>query len=239
MKKIIKTTLFTLLLTAGILPLYAADGDVFAANTEEGVEMTFMVTSEEEKTCQVGKGRSAIDRSYAGKITIPMEAKGYKVTAIGISAFGGCRRLTSITIPESVTSIGEEAFYGCESLTSITIPESVTSIGNYAFFICTSLTSIDIPSSVTTIGESAFYGCSSLTSMTVASGNTVYDSRDNCNAIIETASNTLITGCMNTTIPSTITAIGESAFDGCTSLTDITIPEGVASIGNNAFCRCI
>ena len=148
---------------------------------------------------------------------------------------------SSITIggkEYKVTSIGEDAFRCCENLTSITIPSSVTSIGEWAFNGCSSLTSITIPSSVTNIGEGAFYGCESLTQIKVDSGNPVYDSRDNCNAIIETKSNTLIAGCASTIIPNSVTSIGKQAFWGCKSLTSITIPSSVTSIGDMAFCCC-
>ena len=155
-----------------------------------------------------------------------------------LNIFSGCTGLTSVTIGNSVTSIGMSAFGYCTGLTSITIPNSVTSIGGYAFVSCSGLTSITIPNSVTSIGNKAFWGCSRLTSVIVESGNTTYDSRENCNAIIETASNTLLYGCKNTVIPNSVTSIGGSAFSGCSGLTSITIPNSVTSIGNNAFLNC-
>ena len=160
------------------------------------------------------------------------------VTRIGGGAFYGCTGLASITIPDSVTSIGASAFWDCTRLTSITIPNSVTSIGYWAFYGCTGLTSITIPDSVTSIGNGAFDGCTGLASITVSGGNKKFDSRNNCNGIIETASNTLISGCKNTDIPDSVTSIGDSAFDSCTGLTSITIPDSVTSIGDGAFGSC-
>ena len=186
-------------------------------------------------------------------ITIPKS-----VTSIGSSAFLGCSGLTSVTIEcpnvgswfsnlssiqnvtfgEKVVSIGENAFQCCNGLTSITMGNGVTSIGENAFQYCTSLSSITIRSSVATIGKCAFSGCSGLTSIKVESGNTIYDSRNNCNAIIETATNSLIAGCKNTFIPHDVVSIGEGAFYQCNGLTSITIPDNVVSIGREAFSGC-
>ena len=160
------------------------------------------------------------------------------VTAIGNGAFRGCDGLTSVTIPNSVISIGWDAFHGCRALKSVTFGNSLTHIDFYAFEYCRALTSVTIPKSVTFIGEGAFRNCNSLASIIVENGNPIYDSRDNCNAIIKTSSNTLTTGCMNTVIPKTVTSLGSSAFGGCEGLTTITIPNSVTSFGSSVFFDC-
>ena len=100
------------------------------------------------------------------------------------------------------------------------------------------MTSIEIGNSVTSIGNNAFAYCESLTNIVVDYDNAVYESRNGCNAIIETASNTLIAGCKNTIIPNGVTSIGDIAFNGCSSLTSIQIPNSVTSIGDYAFSNC-
>ena len=146
--------------------------------------------------------------------------------------------IREVVINKGVASIGAHAFYDCNNLTSITIPEGVTSIGDGAFQYCSNLTSITLPKSVTHIGSRAFI-LYNLTSISVVQGNPKYDSRNNCNAIIETASNTLIVGCKATTIPEGVTSIGSKAFSFCSSLTSIDVPASVKSIEDEAFEYCV
>lgn len=138
------------------------------------------------------------------------------------------RKVSEIAIPEEIT-------YGQNTY-------EVTTITAWAFRNCKSLKSITIPNNITSIEDSrysgVFAGCDSLTSIIVEEGNPIYDSRNNCNAIIETRSNTLIAGCQNTTILNIIAKIGKCAFYGCESLTSITVPNGVKSIGEKAFFCC-
>jgi hypothetical protein len=117
------------------------------------------------------------------------------------------------------------------------LPDSLLSIGTSAFYNCSMLKSINIPKNVKTIGTDAFKYCKNVDTIVVDDANSVYDSRDNCNAIIETASDTLIKGCHNTIIPNSIINIGPYSFYS-DKLTDIIIPEGVTNIGSYAFGNC-
>lgn len=160
------------------------------------------------------------------------------IIAIKNYTFFKCSSLTSVTIPNNITNIGDYAFLGCSSLSSIVISTSVTSIGREAFCNCDAMISIFIPSSIASVGYGAFANCDILESIVVSSTNRTYDSREYCNAIVETATNTLVSGCKNTIIPNSITRIGDAAFSCCNNLTSITIPNSVTSIGRQAFYGC-
>ena len=202
-----------------------------------------------------------------GALVIPesvsYEGHNYTVTTIGESAFLYCFYLTSLSIPNTVTTIEASAFAYCQSFTGdLVIPNSVntieasafhtcygfdgtlilgsgvTSIGAWAFNSCDGLTGVlNIPSNVATIGEDAFVYCK-FDGIVVDPENPTFDSRNDCNAIIETSTNQLTTGCKNTVIPNTVTAIGNNAFKGITGMTSIEIPNSVVSIGDNAFAFC-
>ncbi len=136
------------------------------------------------------------------------------------------------------SSGGAPWYHIIEQITSLDIKSGVTTIGDYAFYWCNGLTSIVIPKDITSIGFAAFGNCRRIESITVDADNSYYDSRENCNAIIETATNTLIRGCRNSFIPNNVTSIGDYAFYGYDSITSIEIPEGVTSIGDYAFSEC-
>lgn len=262
---------------------YVSQGSTFKAKTAEGIEMTFKVTDETAKTCEVYV--NAIDANTSGSVTIPSDVNGYKVTGIGNNAFYKCSSITSVSIPSTVTKIGYNSFRDCSSLNNITGGTKVEFIdGGYTFYntpwfnnlpdglnyvgrvllvyqgempsdtkinvaegcthICDEaiykqpgLIEIHIPGSVRSMGTfSPIQYCENLSKITVDETNPVYDSRGDCNAIIEKSSKTLIVGCKNTIIPSSVTAIGNAAFRGnVTTWEEVVIPNNIESIAHSAF----
>lgn len=144
-------------------------------------------------------------------------------SAMVIGSNDNKRYAGEIIIPSSINDSGDDY--------------SVTKIGNSAFADCNELTSVTIPSSVTVIGNTVFKGCTSLASIVVEDGNPNYDSRENCNAIIETTSNKLLYGCNGTVIPNSVRTIGKQAFYG-SGITSVIIPDEVTGIEREAFGKC-
>lgn len=177
--------------------------------------------------------------------------------SIGANAFLGCSNLENLTIPQNVTSIGEYAFFDtniknitipngvtkierntfkdCVNLEYIIFPQGLIEIKEQAFSGCTNLKSIYIPKNVTQIEKFAFIGCGALETITVDKENEKYDSRNNCNALVETETNTLLVSSHSTVIPSTIKIISQYAFSFNIALKQVDIPEGVEEIQDYAF----
>ena len=145
--------------------------------------------------------------------------------------------ITSLDIPDNITKIGEGAFGFCENVTSLTIPNSVTEIGEKAFQSWKGLKSFEVPKNVTKLSGNTFMS-SGITTLTVSPENPVYDSRDNCNAVIETDTDKLIIGIYGTKIPETIRTIGSHAFESSHELSTLEIPVGVTAIEDYAFDEC-
>ena len=253
-------TLLLALLLAGI------SATAFAYSfTVDGIY--YNISSSTDKTVSVTYKNSNIwSGEYRDTVIIPETVTyndiTYTVVRVGYAAFNTCKYLKAVHIPNTVTSIDEMGLASCPELTSVNIPEGVTrigksafaglpklegdmvlpstltTIGESAFNNCSGFTHVNIPASVTSIGDGAFGGCTGITSWTVDAGNPVYDSRDGCNAIIHTATNTLVIGCKNTYIPYSVTSIANSAFSGLTGLVNVNIPNSVTSIGSRAFYNC-
>lgn len=155
--------------------------------------------------------------------------------------FAGCDNLTNLDLSGFIITEGIESSrlcYACNGLTSLQLGNSIEFMENDAFRYCTSLESVTIPKSVKNIGEGAFMGCYSLSSVKVEEGNTYFDTRNDCNALINSSTNKLIIGTRNTTVPSSVTSIGVGAFMGIESIESINLPNSIASIGDRAFRNC-
>lgn len=178
-------------------------------------------------------GQCTFDNCWALESLVIPES----VTVIGDWAFRQCYDMASLTLPEGLVSIGEQAFE-YSSITTLELPHTLTYIGSSAFAMNRQLSGLHIPSSVLTIGPGAFSFCNTMQYITVDSDNPNYDSRGDCNALIETSSNILLWGCVNTVIPNTVVAINQYAFERVPGLTSIDIPNSVISIGRSAFGYC-
>lgn len=161
------------------------------------------------------------------------------VTGIGEEVFMNSWNIISVSFSGDIKTIGDRAFCTCRSLEKVNIPNGVETIGESAFSCCFGMTELNLPESITAIGNEAFYGCVNLEKIAVSDKCKAYDSRKDCNALIDSSTNILIRGCKNTVIPSGVTGIGECAFGNIEGLSNISIPDGVKTIGEFAFCYCV
>ncbi len=202
------------------------DGEVFTAQTIEGVNMDFKVISAADMTCQVGDGSHSSIADGVTVVTVPSVVNGFTVTTVGSNAFwrGAFGALTTVTLPSTITSIGNNAFESCGALTAIVIPEAVTTIGDNAFLQCYDLASVTMPPTITYIGESAFKSTPSLTSIELPTSITTISAQAFYSS-----------GLTSITIPEGVTSIGESAFNSCSSLATVNFPTSLLTIGKGAF----
>lgn len=156
---------------------------------------------------------------------------------IGKNAFKFCSGLKFINIPEGITIIKESTFEGCKNLRKLILPTSLKKIENSAFFECSFLDELIIPVNVEEIKSSSFMYCN-FKKITVDNGNKFFDSRNNCNAIIEKSNNKLVRACENTILPNDIQIIGSMAYQNVTINNIFLIPESVIKIESNAFTDC-
>lgn len=164
------------------------------------------------------------------------------------NVFADCNNLRTIVIDEGNPLI--DSRNGCNAIVETatntillgsngtTIPEGIGAIEQEAFALCEKLEALHIPSSLDTIPLGTFSYCPNLTTITVDEENTKFDSRSNCNAIIETATNTLLLGCVNTAIPQDVEHIATRAFYSCQGWEELVIPDAVQTVGDEAFYNC-
>ena len=204
---------------------------------------------------------TTVSPSPKGSITIPATLGGVKVTAIGKNLFDHCKEVTSVTIPEGVTSIGQGAFNFCYGLKSVTIPSSVKTIGDWAFSACFRLQSVtmpesleyigtggfincrsfkmvNIPAKLATIGDAAFAYCTGLKQFTVDAGNKAFTARDGILYSKDMSTLVSVPNVSTIVIPSRVTEIGASAFQGRDRLEKLTLPSSVTIIDRGAFHDC-
>ena len=249
-----------------LMTMIMACGAMFAAmplmaetQVVDGITWTYTVNDDRQAIIGAGQER-AIPQSTAGDITIPTKLGGCPVVGIGDSAFWGCSKITSITIPDGVTNVDARAFAHCSELKSILVKTGNSSFKSVSGFLLTkdgkTLVAgvngkVKIPDGVTSIGPHAFIQRANLTSVTIPSGVTnigiyafYYCSRLTSVTIPDGVTNiedfafTYCSALTSMTIPDGVTRIRKSTFLHCYSLTSVTIPASVTSIGVEAFTDC-
>ena len=258
-KKLLSLSLAAIIAVCVYVPAYAQDSETSGSL---GENITYTYDSTTETLTVSGSGDIyAEDGKYPWKEfkSLKTVVVGEGITSLGKGAFNSLKKLRFIELPSTLKSIGASAIsgtdlyelnipegvekiddYGCEyleNLRKLTLPKSLREVGKDAFFNDNMLAELIIPENLTTIGDGAFAGMSSVEKITVDSANPAYDSRGNCNAIIETETNTMIAGCANTTVPKTVTAIKKAFYD-LSTIKEFTVPDWVTEIGDKTFWSC-
>lgn len=235
MKKNVIAALLAFTLAVGcITPLSVSAEEQASVTAENAVSDNGAATIVEQGSC----GDTAnYTLDVNGVLTISGSGA-IKIRAFENEAGTDSRVIKQIVISSGITEIPLYAFLLCDQVESVEIPNTVETIGDSAFEACRSLKSVEIPSSVKSIGTGAFSFCSSLESITVDTENTVYESPQGSNALIEKSTKTLVAGCKNTVIPEDTKKLKAFSFAGCTGLTSIVIPKKISSVGFNVFDSC-
>ena len=229
MKKRFLGMLLAVLMVLTLLPAAAfADGEL---SGKCGDNVTWKL--EGDTLTISGTGPMFDYKSYNGpwnstRMDIKSIVVGEGVTTIGNSAFEGCSKVTSVSLPKTLTRIGGYAFDHCSSLKELSIPDGVTYIGGYAFSCCT-FESIKLPSGLKSLGVGAFAYCAHLKEISIPNGV----------KSLEVETFQYCTSLENVELPNGMTSIGGSAFTGCKAITSIVIPDSVTSIGEYAFEYCL
>ena len=200
----------------------------------------FEIISEHERTVCLIRGTERLQEDGRTEAVIPScvtyQGREYRVIEIGEGAFIYHSSIV-VSLPNTIKRVHDRAFQYCYDIVEINLSDGLESIGDYAFSGCNKIREIYIPASVRYLGKAPFLDADTV-HITVDVANPYYDSREKCNAIIETATNTLIQGSAYTHIPSSVTSIGTHAFAYCINLHQIDLPVSITSIGDSTFMYC-
>ncbi len=167
-------------------------------------------------------------------------AEDSQLTNIGIGAFENCSKIKNVEFPSELKTIERDAFRHCINLESIAMSNSITSIGASSFENCDSLESVTIPNSLSFYGEGAFATCDNLTKFEVNDNenfnvidNNLYtkDGKTLLQYTIAKSENKFV-------VPNGVTSIGYKAFAFSKNLISITLPSTLTIIGDDAFNDC-
>ena len=148
-----------------------------------------------------------------------------KVKKIGVSAFQGCSKLTTLNLGENMQEVSSDAFNGCKNVTKLTFPNAIKTIGDRAFQDCSSVTEVTVGKELKHIGANAFLNCKSFTALLLPDGFT-------------TMGESAFEGCIKLTVAKlgkSLTAVPARAFKECIALSEMRVPATVKSIGDEAF----